>query len=83
MPKPDADLCMCIDLLLDKNILEIRAEPPGLRTSGLMGHRAIVGCGPAIIKTFWGYQEVFHEVLLRLFPSIALRIPTAHKFTCD
>jgi len=65
MPKPDADLCMWIDLLLDNNILEIRTGPPDHWTSGLMGRRAIMGCGPAISKTLLGYQEVFHEVLLR------------------
>jgi len=83
MPKPDADLSMCIDLLLDNNILEIRTGPPGHWTLGLMGRQAIVGRGPAISKTLFGYQEVFHEVLLRLFPSIVLRIPTAHYLTRD
>ena len=37
-PKPNADLCMLMDLLLDKKLGKIRTGPPGCR--------AIAGCGP-------------------------------------
>ena len=35
-PKPDADLCMRLDLLLDKKLWKIRTGPPG---------RQAMGCG--------------------------------------
>ena len=37
-PKPDADLCMRMDLPLDKKLWKIRTGPPG--------RRAIAGRGP-------------------------------------
>ena len=51
-PKPDADLCMHVDLPLDKKKLwKIRTRPPGLRAAGPSGRPATgpsraVGRGP-------------------------------------
>ena len=47
-PKPDADLCMRVDLPLGKKIVEnqdLAAGPPGRRAAGPLG------CGPAFSKT--------------------------------
>ena len=47
-PKPDADLCMCVDLPLDKKIWKIRTGPPGHRVARPPGVRATrpLGHGP-------------------------------------
>ena len=51
--KPDADLCMRVDLPLDKKLWKIRTGPPGCGSLGLRAaapSRA-VGRGPAFSKT--------------------------------
>ena len=48
-PKPDADLCMRVDLPLDRKTMENEewaTGPPGLRTAGPPGRRAVAGRGP-------------------------------------
>ena len=58
-PKPDADLCMRVDLPPDKKIVEnqdLATRPPGRRGPWAVGRRAAgpsqpVGRGPAFSKT--------------------------------
>ena len=38
-PKPDADLCMRVDLTPDKKLWKIRTWPPGHRATGPPGRR--------------------------------------------
>ena len=53
-PKPNADLCICMDLPLDKKLWKIRTGPPGCRAiagrgpldRGPLGLRVVAGCGP-------------------------------------
>ena len=57
MPKPDADLCMRIDLQLDKKTVENQDWATGpLEATGPLGPRAVtgrglLGHGPAFSKT--------------------------------
>ena len=44
-PKPDADLCMRVDLPLGKKLWKIRTRPPGRRAAGPSSR------GPAFSKT--------------------------------
>ena len=46
-PKPDADLCMCVELPLDKKLWKIRT---GSRAFGPLG-RGLRAGGPAFSKT--------------------------------
>ena len=46
-----ADLCMRMDLPLDKKLWKIRTGPPGRRAAGPPGRRAVAGRGPAFSKT--------------------------------
>ena len=45
-PKPNADLCMRVDLPLDKKLCKMRTGPPGLRAAGQPGLCAVAGRGP-------------------------------------
>ena len=54
-PKPDADLCMCMDLPLDKKLWKIRTGPPGRRVIAGREPRAAgpsraVGRGPLDLR---------------------------------
>ena len=42
-PKPDADLCMRVDLPLDKKPGHRASRPPGRRAAGPLGCRVVVG----------------------------------------
>ena len=45
-PKPDADLCMRMDLALDKKLWKTRTAPPGCWAVAGLGPWAVAGCGP-------------------------------------
>ena len=51
MPKPDADLCMRMDLQLDKKTVENQDWATGpSQGTGPLGPRAVTGRGPAFSK---------------------------------
>ena len=73
--KPNADLCMLLDLLLDKKLWKIRTGPPGCR--------AIAGCGPLGRGGPWavgrgpqsgpsGRGPAFSKTLLKIVQSVWL-----------
>ena len=57
-PKPDADLCMSVDLPLDKKTVDnqdLATGPLGRRAAGQPGRWAVEGRGPAFSKTRFYY----------------------------
>ena len=81
MPKPNADLCMRVDLPLDKKTVENQdwtglghraAGPPGrgplgLQAAGPLGRRGPLGRGPAFSKTPQHWIFCYCDAIINTF----------------